>query len=150
MKEELDKKLCEAFPNLYKDRDAPMNATAMCWGFPDDGWFDLLWECSEKIEAEILKMPEDQRGSYRASQVKEKFGTLRFYMTSETDAMEEAIRVAEEKSAVTCEVCGGPGNRDRDAGWIKTLCDSCDSARNKEREETMKKYAYQQKEIKDE
>ncbi len=40
MKEELDKKLVEAFPLLYGDRNAPMQTTCMCWGFPGDGWFD--------------------------------------------------------------------------------------------------------------
>ena len=33
MKEELDKKLVKAFPLLYGDRSAPMQSTAMCWGF---------------------------------------------------------------------------------------------------------------------
>lgn len=128
MNKELDKKLCEAFPNLYMDRNAPMNVTAMCWGFPGDGWFDLIWECSNVIEAEILKMPEDKRKNFRASQVKEKFGTLRFYMTSETETMSEAIRAAENKSTITCEKCGKPGESRR-SGWIVTLCDSCDAER---------------------
>ena len=85
MREELDKKLCEAFPNLYRDRHGDKTQTNMRWGFPGDGWFDLLWECSEKIEAEILKMPEAKRKECRAAQVKEKFGTLRFYMYSGSD-----------------------------------------------------------------
>lgn len=60
----------------------------------------------------------------RASQVKEKFGTLRFYMTCETKEMSEAIRVAEEESARTCERCGMPGEQ-RGGGWVLTLCDRC-------------------------
>ena len=59
-----------------------------------------------------------------ASQVKEKFGTLRFYMTTETEEMSALIREAEERSAVTCEECGSPGTC-RDGGWILTLCDKC-------------------------
>lgn len=58
----------------------------------------------------------------RASQVKEKFGTLRFYMSSSNDKIEKLIDEAERKSAITCEECGEPGVL-RGGGWLKTLCD---------------------------
>lgn len=67
-----------------------------------------------------------------ASQVKEKFGTLRFYLTSGTDEMYDLIHEAEAKSATTCEDCGTPGKR-RGGGWILTLCDQC--AKEQDREE---------------
>lgn len=60
----------------------------------------------------------------RASQVKEKYGTLRFYMTSELPGMHEHIMEAERKSAETCEVCGAPG-KVIDGGWIATRCEDC-------------------------
>jgi len=59
-----------------------------------------------------------------ASQVKEKFGTLRFYMTSGTEEMYNLIHEAEEKSGTICEDCGKPG-KIRHGGWIRTLCDEC-------------------------
>lgn len=58
----------------------------------------------------------------RASQVKEKYGTLRFYMSSANDKMYDMIEDAESKSAVTCEECGQPGEL-RGGGWLRTLCD---------------------------
>ncbi len=127
MDDALDKKLVEAFPNLYRDRNSNMRETAMCWGFEcDAGWFDLLWKVSEKIEAEILKQPEENRNFFRASQVKEKFGTLRFYMTYETEEMSKAIREAENTSEKTCEVCGKAGKvMSRGGGpfgWLKCVC----------------------------
>ena len=57
----------------------------------------------------------------RASQVKEKFGTLRFYMTGQTAEMDDIIGEATRKSAVTCEECGKPG-RLRGHGWLYTAC----------------------------
>lgn len=57
-----------------------------------------------------------------ASQVKEKFATLRFYMTSATDEMYDLISKAEARSSKTCEVCGQPGVL-RQGGWLQTLCD---------------------------
>jgi hypothetical protein len=56
-------------------------------------------------------------------QVKEKFGTLRFYCPS-TDASDKYVRLAERLSAVTCEDCGKPGKAN-DAGWIRTQCYEC-------------------------
>lgn len=55
-------------------------------------------------------------------QVKEKFGTLRFYVDGGTSEMRNYIEFAEAMSGRTCEVCGSPGER-RGGGWIRTLCD---------------------------
>jgi len=75
MREELDRKLCEAFPHLYRDRNESMMVTCMSWGFEhSDGWFQIIWDLSEALEKEILALPEDQRSQCRAMQVKEKYG----------------------------------------------------------------------------
>ena len=42
MKDELDNKLCEKYPKIFKMRNASMQETAMCWGFPGDGWFNII------------------------------------------------------------------------------------------------------------
>lgn len=58
-------------------------------------------------------------------QVKEKFGGLRVYVgTSEYEAVESAISLAESLSFRTCEKCGEPGSPGG-KGWVKTLCDEC-------------------------
>lgn len=60
MKNELDEKLVKAFPLLYGDRNAPMQSTAMCWGFSfGDGWFDIIWDLSAKLEPIIKKYIDD-------------------------------------------------------------------------------------------
>jgi len=64
----------------------------------------------------------------RAVQVKEKYGTLRFYMNYSINEMEDLIQIAEDKSAVTCEVCGEPGEL-RNHGWLFTFCDRHDQMR---------------------
>lgn len=122
MRADLDSALVRDFPLLYADRSAPMTRTAMCWGFPGDGWEPLLRRLSEKLEPLIAAFPPEERP--RAVQVKEKFGTLRFYMSGETTEMSAAIREAEAESARTCEACGAPGKA-RGGGWIQTLCDGC-------------------------
>jgi hypothetical protein len=43
MREELDKALCERYPKIFADRNAPMTETCMCWGIcTGDGWYSIL------------------------------------------------------------------------------------------------------------
>ena len=43
MRKELDEKLCEKYPLIFKNRHADMTETAMCWGFEcGDGWFNII------------------------------------------------------------------------------------------------------------
>lgn len=63
-------------------------------------------------------------GGPRASQIKEKFGTLRFYMTHQTNEMARITDWAEKQSKRTCEECGKPGKL-RGRGWLYTRCASC-------------------------
>ena len=123
MKAELDAALVKDFPNLYRDRYGDVKETLMCFGFEcGDGWEPLIRRLSAKLEALILAVPESKRALYRAVQVKEKYGSLRYYMTYETDEMSDLIRVAEDESAVTCETCGTAGKL-RGQGWYYTACD---------------------------
>jgi hypothetical protein len=49
----------------------------MCWGFecPDE-WFDVIWKLSETLQT----IMERENIVIQASQVKEKYGGLRFYL----------------------------------------------------------------------
>jgi ribosomal protein L37AE/L43A len=120
MNDENTKYLIEKYPTLYKQYYLPMQETAMCWGFEcGDGWFNLIDELSSKI-IELDKNVE-------AIQVKEKFGGLRFYITSSTNDVHELISLYEHKSFTICEECGQPGMLRTDKGWWRTLCDKCNN-----------------------
>jgi hypothetical protein len=131
MRQELDEALVRDFPNLYADRHN--NKTPFCWGFEcGDGWEPLIRKLSQEVEAIIVAMPEKERKKFRVKQVKEKFGTLRFYMGVAHDAIRAAIDRAEQESAQTCEDCGKPG-KVRSGGWISVLCDEHEAERKKKR-----------------
>jgi hypothetical protein len=68
-----------------------------------------------KMEEEVAKVPV-------ASQVKEKFGTLRFYVWAATDKHYNYITFAESMSARTCETCGKPGKL-HSRGWYYVACE---------------------------
>ena len=121
MEKEHSEYLVTNFPNLYKDYGGDMRETCMAWGFEcGDGWFDLLKELSEQLEPLGVV----------AAQVKEKFGSLRFYTQGEpvevADKVDALIEVAEERSSRTCETCGEPGECN-DSGWLSVRCKSCRS-----------------------
>lgn len=43
MRKELDEALCAKYPLVFKDRNADMRTTAMCWGFEcGDGWYNII------------------------------------------------------------------------------------------------------------
>ena len=73
-----------------------------------------------ELEAEVDKAINDLP---IIGQVKEKFGTLRFYVSNSNNEIDAYITFAESISGLTCEVCGSPGER-RSGSWIRTLCDS--------------------------
>jgi hypothetical protein len=128
MRNDLEKKILEYCPLLYFDYHADKMQTCMCWGFEcRDGWFDLILRGSLKLEElirDFVKNYPDCEYYPKASQVKEKYGTLRFYMTYETYEMSEVIKEMEKESKITCEKCGKPG-KIRGLGWFETLCDEC-------------------------
>lgn len=66
-----------------------------------------------------------------AGQIKEKFGTLRFYVRGGDEATGGMIQMAEVMSAVTCEQCGAPGHT-AGRGWIRTLCDTHHAERDRQ------------------
>lgn len=54
-------------------------------------------------------------------QVKEKYGTLRFYVSQYTHTIGALIHMAESMSAKTCETCGAPGKM-TGRGWLSVRC----------------------------
>jgi hypothetical protein len=138
MKQELDKLLCEKYPKMMINRNKSMQETCMCWGFEcGDGWFNVLDQLMGNIQHHIdwnNKNFEKGYTQYKQvpqvtlDQVKEKFGTLRFYYTGGDDVIDGMVRMAESMSGVTCEECGNSGTTGGQ-GWLVTLCETHRTAR---------------------
>ena len=150
MKQELDKLLCEKYPKMMINRNKSMQETCMCWGFEcGDGWFTILDQLMSNIQHHIdwnNKNFEKGYTQYKQvpqvtlDQVKEKFGTLRFYYTGGDDVIDGMVRMAESMSGVTCEQCGSPGTTGGQ-GWLVTLCETHRTARE---EKNLIKQGYEQ------
>jgi hypothetical protein len=93
-------------------------------GYPEcnEGWRDLIERACVRIENAL-----DNGDTVKIVQIKEKYGTLRFYwrgrLPSETEAkVGEVVSLAEARSACTCETCGAEGRLYNRGGWFATAC----------------------------
>lgn len=124
MNRENDEYLCKVYPKMMVNRTAPVTETCMCWGFEcGDGWFQILNQLMNNIQHHIDWKNKDGEVVPQVvlDQVKEKFGTLRFYYTGGDDYISGLVTMAESMSGVTCEECGKPGTS-TSGGWIRTVC----------------------------
>jgi len=106
-----------------------------------DGWFAILDALCERISNLLCGddlLRNDEPTNIIVHQVKEKFGTLRFYLAEHNcsaacrEKIDEAINDAIRLSGKTCEKCGKPGDKKYikiqnvpDYNWLVILCDSC-------------------------
>lgn len=98
-------------------------------GYPTtgDGWRDLVETAIGRIAIAVAAVPS---GSLKIGQIKEKFGRLRLYLDKRNSlpeatcaAIDEAICLAEARSACTCETCGAEGRLYDKGGYMFTACD---------------------------
>jgi hypothetical protein len=97
----------------------------MCWGFTcGDGWYTLINTLCNNIQNHLDWKNRDGEvvAQVVVEQVKEKYGTLRFYYRGGDDVIHGMVSMAESMSAHICEECGKPG-QSNSGGWISTRCE---------------------------
>ena len=106
--------------------DPKLQNNLMAFGWEcDSGWHPIIQELIDILQHMKENHMEDY--DFELMQVKEKYGGLRFYVSSETDDVSNLIQRYEIYSEHICEVCGvfyTTKNRSFN-GWYKTLCDKC-------------------------
>lgn len=131
MKVELQEKLYTDYPEIFKQKDLDMRQTAMCWGIAcGDGWYTLIDELCANIKNHVENFnrnkPEEDHMVCQATQVKEKFGGLCFYIYGGDEYIDGMISFAESMSYHICEECSAPSEKqENNRGWIYTLCKEC-------------------------
>lgn len=103
------------------------SVTCMTYGITcDDGWYDLIYNLCEELQSISDKIGKQ----LVATQIKEKFGTLRFYLKvvgdnltdEEWESVLKTTRKYEKLSSETCELTGGFGKLHKRGYIYKTLC----------------------------
>ena len=110
------KKMETAYPKMFAE---PYGGFAV-----GAGWYPILETLCANIQSHIdwrVKQGKDI-AQVEVSQIKEKFGGLRFYYSGGDDEISGMVRMAEAWADIACEDCGAAGKR-RSGGWIRTLCD---------------------------
>ena len=153
MNQELANKLYQKYPKIFRDRVKSMEETCMCWGLEcGDGWYNILDVMCQSLtysystgwsDPNSDKFFDISAPQVVARQVKEKYGTLRFYFHLEfTDEISKAaeihpeirdilaryqnyfdgvVHMAEIMSGMTCEHTGLPGELHAAGSWYATL-----------------------------
>jgi len=92
MTKELQDKLYNDFPKLFRQKDLPKEESAMCWGIdcPDE-WYDIIYKLCRTIQNYI---DWNEQKQIEFTQVKEKFGFLRVYYNNSNQWIDGAIAMA--------------------------------------------------------
>ena len=148
MRKELQDRLYEKYPEIFKDKDGNPQETLMCFGIScGDGWYFLINNLCESIKNYVdwknrIAKPEEGKDkiSVVAEQVKEKYGSLRFYVRGSDDYVNGLIGMAESISKNTCEYTGNFGIM---RGMVKLKCTSFDITKRSATKEEID-YVYNQ------
>jgi len=115
MNTQLTNKLHKTYPEIFKNGNE-MFTYFECY----DGWYELI----DSLCAELMDYCKKfNREPPKASQVKEKFGSLRFYVWYANNEMYDIIQKYELQSQYTCEICGNRGSIKKIRGWYTCFCD---------------------------
>jgi len=132
------------YPRLFRGRPPAIAS----WVPP--GWSAVVDELLGGIDALLT---DGQADAVAVEQIKEKYGTLRFYFAINgrgdvdvdllgsdgvtrlvvearideqkfpMDAVRALVAAAADKSMLVCQTCGGAGRQRNVGGWVVTLCD---------------------------
>jgi hypothetical protein len=125
MKKDLEQKLIDEFPELFRETKLSPQESCMAYGCDvADGWFQIIYASSKAINGHLKKLEEIGKPlDYAYAQVKEKFGTIRIYDNGGDEFIDGVIATAEYLSSITCEECGKAGKLCNNGYWLKTLCE---------------------------
>lgn len=126
---EENKALCERFPflvlrnvwtgEIISDYDYTFTELDMM----PDGWREAFGiQLCEELKAALDKTNIAE--PWFPTQIKEKYGELRWYANWYTKEIEEILDKYSKLSRHTCIVCGKPATK-ISTGWISPYCDNC-------------------------
>ena len=136
----LQRKLFRKYPYIFENRKRPSSETRMCDGITcGNGWYQLIDDLCRKLKA-IMNVTDCY---IVASQVKEKFAGLRFYIdqvkfshdsncsswkdqNNIREIISDIIYHAHCDSFKVCEECGKYRDKSPQIGnYVYAMCDKC-------------------------
>ena len=150
MNSELERKIYDADPVFFRQKDMDMTRTCMCWGIEcGDGWFKPILEFVKKV-----RILNDRLSTMNmcivASQIKSKWAGFTCYWDIDVldegrnaelseqqqgvvdlcrSIMDDIVRRCEEKCEHTCELCGKYSMNNDEVyacgSWLTVKCLDC-------------------------
>ena len=117
--EKEEKELFKKYPKILNRKNLPWKLEC------NKGWFKLIDNLCEYVQEQTDQNPHIYKGQTEATQIKEKFGGLRFYVNGTHSDFLAAIQYVEFLSYKICEFCGKDGKLQNNNGWYKTTCGKC-------------------------
>jgi len=126
MEKRLQSKLFRKYPAIFKlvkNKKEPIGQ----WGIEcGTGWFWLIDNLCHLIQRHINNNRHLKTSQMEVTQIKNKFGELRFYNTGNDKSIERYINIFSYLSRNICEQCGSTQDVAQNKhGWILTLCKDC-------------------------
>lgn len=121
--------LLQKYPKIFKPYQG--NPRGVNWSGLPDGWLPIVDKLCGSIQDYVdntydwIDGEKEPKGQVRCTQMKEKFGGLRFYTDSSDDVVEGMIKMAEFLCENTCQECSSEEEIGRTKGWIYTICKTC-------------------------
>jgi hypothetical protein len=117
------------YPKIFESYQG--NPNGINWHGVPNGWLPIIDKLCGCMQSHI-----DHNTTYtkdgpikslqvKCTQMKEKFGALRFYADNTDDIIEGMIDMAEYMCDSTCQDCGSENDLGLTSGWISVLCRSC-------------------------
>jgi len=126
MQKQLDEKLVKKYPKIFENRYKSPIISCLYFGFEcGNGWYWLIDNLCNTIQSYIDNNKHLNIPQVTATQVKEKFGGLRFYIDGGDKHIQGMISLAESMSYNICENCGTTENVTQTKGWVYTRCENC-------------------------
>ena len=116
---EFSKRMEEKYPKMFSQ---PYGGFAV-----GEGWWPIVEALCSNIQHYLnwINMNHEKHPVVEqvvVTQIKEKFGGLRFYYDGGDDRVIGMVRMAESWADAVCEDCGAPATK-KTRGWIRNVCD---------------------------
>lgn len=117
------------YPKIFQDYEG--NPGRVNWYGVPDGWLPVIDKLCGSIQSYIDNVSRYIDGKrvkpkqVTCTQMKEKFGGLRFYADNTDEIVEGMISMAEYICDNKCQDCGSEEDLGLTSGWISVLCRNC-------------------------
>jgi hypothetical protein len=85
-------------------------------------WYKKLWSIYKRSRYHYLRDNQTPIPQVTAVQIKEKFGTLRFYYIGGDERITSIVDFYESYTQYICEECGSTVDVGSTSGWIRNVC----------------------------